>query len=147
MRPLRERDPRAASAQAGWNPALSQRVRLISLSFDPAHDTPAVMRAYGVRVAREGAAWQFLTTASEAALQRILDGYRQTRQGAYDTTGKLTTYLHLLRMFLIDERRVVRNIYSADFLHPTLLLHDNHHPRPRVDSEKASGGGAAKRTG
>ncbi len=107
------------------DPALSQRVRFISLSFDPAHDTPAVMREYGMRFAPEGADWQFLTVTSEAALRPILNGYRQTRQKAYDMNSTFTgTYSHLLRLFLIDERAVIRNIYSADFLDPTLLFHD-----------------------
>jgi len=107
------------------DPALAQKVRLISLSFDPAHDTPAVMRGYGQRFVREGADWQFLTAASEAALQPMLNGYRQTRQRAYDSNGMSTgTYSHLLRVFLIDEHRIIRNIYSADFLDPALLVYD-----------------------
>jgi len=106
------------------DPVLSQRVRLISLSFDPAHDTPAVMREYGARFVRESSGWQFLTAASEAALQPILNAYRQTRQKAPGANGKLSTYSHLLRVFLIDEHRIIRNIYSADFLDPALLVYD-----------------------
>lgn len=110
--------------RVNMDPMLSQRVRLISLSFDPTHDTPAVMRAYGARFVREGADWQFLTADSEAALQPILDAYRQPRQKAPDGSGKPSAYAHLLRVFLIDDRRMIRNVYSADFLDPTLLVND-----------------------
>lgn len=105
-------------------PIVSQRVRIISLSFDPTHDTPAMMREYGARFAREGADWLFLTTTSEATLQPILNAYRQTRQRAYESNRELSSYSHVLRVFLIDQHRAIRNIYNADFLDPRLLVND-----------------------
>jgi cytochrome c peroxidase len=62
-------------------PELAGRVRFISLSFDPANDTPEAMRRYGAPFGA-GEDWLFLTTRSEKALAPILDSYRQavTRQ-------------------------------------------------------------------
>lgn len=107
------------------NPDLADDVRLISLSFDPKHDTPDVMRLYGSNFQGKGGDWRFLTTRSEAQLQPILDAYGQSVQKEYDEQGKPTgTFAHILRVFLIDRERRIRNIYSVSFLHPDVLLND-----------------------
>jgi cytochrome c peroxidase len=106
---------------------LAPHVRLLTLSFDPAHDTPAVMRRYGNTAATNGSAnlWYRLTTASPQTLQPILDGYGQYVAPDLEAPGNFTaTYSHLLKVFLIDRQRRVRNIYSVDFLHPQVLLND-----------------------
>ena len=46
-------------------PELKGRLRLITLSFNPAHDTPAVMVKYGEGFQSGGIDWHFLTTRSE----------------------------------------------------------------------------------
>jgi len=104
-------------------PSLRERLRLVTISFNPAHDTPEVMRAYGAGF--QGADWHFLTTASEQALQPILDGYDQSVQKDVDAEGASTgTYSHILRVFLIDRQKRIRNVYSVSFLHPDTLIND-----------------------
>src|SRR6058998_758977 len=49
-------------------PELRDRVRLVSLSFDPARDTPRAMRSYMAGVAPAAVEWAFLTTESPRAL-------------------------------------------------------------------------------
>lgn len=102
----------------GGSQDLSGKVRLISLSFDPDHDTPAVMRAYGEPFTGSGVDWRFLTTAGWAELQPILDGYGQWVLRDRDQEGKaLGTFSHVLRVYLIDQNLRIRNIYSVSFLH------------------------------
>lgn len=104
---------------------LRDRVRLLSLSFDPEHDTPQVMRAYGRPYASPGMDWRFLTTSGRTDLAHILDGYDQWI--ARDTDGDgvpAGTISHVLRVFLIDKQRRIRNIYSTSFLHAEMLLSD-----------------------
>jgi cytochrome c peroxidase len=110
---------------------LAQQVRLLSLSFDPDHDTPEVLQRYASGHAGTGhrepdaSLWQRLTTASPQALQPILDGYGQYVLPILDAHGGFTgTYSHMLKVFLIDRRQQVRNIYSVDFLHPEVLIND-----------------------
>ncbi len=108
-------------------PQIADNLRLISLSFDPQRDTPEVMKLYGnsFKYAGEKGEWRFLTTASEDALQPLLDAYKQDTQreisiqsnGGYD-------YAHLLRVFLIDPSLQIRNIYSVGFLHSDLIEAD-----------------------
>lgn len=106
---------------------LAERLKLISLSFDPAVDTPQVMALYAnnFRYAGSAGEWQFVTTASERALEPILWAYHQEVQQAVDADGKVGNgYSHVVRVFLIDPQRRIRNIYSVDFLHQDLIVND-----------------------
>lgn len=104
---------------------LARHLRLVTLSFDPAQDTPEVMRLYGAGLKGEGVDWHFLTTAGATQLRPILSAYRQPVQTEYDAEGQPTgTFSHLLRVYLIDPERRIRNIYSVAYLHPDLLLSD-----------------------
>ncbi|NOT12683.1 MAG: photosynthetic protein synthase I [Methylococcaceae bacterium] len=106
-------------------PELADQLRLLTLSFNPTHDTPDVMKHYGQGLANENLDWHFLTTRSELQLQPILDHYKQNIQRIYDQQGRNTdTFSHNLRVYLIDKRKQIRNIYSVAFLHPDTLVND-----------------------
>lgn len=106
-------------------PDIAAQLRLLTLSFNPAHDTPAVMQKFAAGFQEPGVDWRFLTTASETALQPIMQSYGQSIQKQYDPSGKFTgTFAHILRVFLIDRDKQIRNIYTVSFLHPDLLLND-----------------------
>ena len=95
-------------------PNLAAAARLISVSFDPDNDTPEVMRTYRPRSDDGSVEWMFLTTRDRTDLQPILDGYGQYTLREYDHNGAYTgEFAHLLRVFLIDRERRVRNIYST----------------------------------
>ncbi len=107
------------------NPLLKDRVRLLTLSFDPVRDTPPVMTQYGKQFHRAGFDWRFLTTHSQAELDPILESYGQWVAPERDANGNVTgAFSHLLRVYLIDEQRRIRNIYNANFLHPDILVND-----------------------
>lgn len=107
------------------HPDLAGATRLVSLSFDPDNDTPEAMRAYRPKVEDDRVEWRFLTTRDRADLQPILDGYGQYTLREYDEHGAYTgEFAHLLRVFLIDRERRIRNIYSTGFLHPDILVND-----------------------
>lgn len=111
-------------------PELADRVRLVTLSFDPARDRPEVMQRYasarGVDPGPEAAAdWAFLTTPSTEELDPILEGYGQSIVPEVDAEGRPTgQFTHVLKVYLIDPERRVRNIYSTSFLHPALVIND-----------------------
>lgn len=113
--------------QTAGDPSLAGALRLITLSFDPERDTPEHMAhlAHGLAGDGGGADWRFLTTASQAQLQPILDAYGQSVVRERGLGGVETGALaHVLRVFLIDQRGRIRNIYSPSFLHPALVLND-----------------------
>lgn len=106
-------------------PELAGKLRLLTLSFNPQHDTPEAMRQYAASFTNDKVDWQFLTTQSEQQLQPILDEYRQAIQKIYDQQGQFTgTFSHILRVYLIDKDKQIRNIYSVAFLHADTLIND-----------------------
>lgn len=128
-------DPRACLRATGvlsqlqritqQRPDLAEKLLLITLSFDPGHDTPAVMARYG-RVSLEegtGAEWLFLTAQSQAALKPLLEAYGQ-RVDRRKTFSAMGPYYHPLRVYLIDPAQQVRNIYSYGLLDPRLVATD-----------------------
>ena len=113
------------SRQLQQQPELASKLRLLTLSFNPAHDTPEMMRQYGEGFKTGAFDWQFLTTRDETSLQPILDGYQQNVQKIYDQQGQFTgTFSHLLRVYLIDTDKQIRNIYNVDFLHADTVIND-----------------------
>ncbi len=110
------------------DPGLQDRVRLVSLSFDPVHDRPEVLAEYGARsrANRRGADWSFLTTASTRALTPILDGFGQDLRVASDSQAPPGSeeFSHALKVFLIDPAGTVREIYSSAYLVPGMIVND-----------------------
>jgi cytochrome c peroxidase len=107
------------------SPKLAQNLRLLTLSFNPLHDSPEAMRHYGESFTNAAADWRFLTTQSEQQLQPILEAYQQNIQKIYDAEGNFTgTFSHILRVYLIDKNKAIRNIYSVSFLHADTLIND-----------------------
>ena len=105
--------------------ALDDQLRLLTLSFDPINDSPEVMALYRKTFTDEGSSWRFLTAESEEILQPILEGYGQSVNQTYNEKGEFTGHFaHILRVYLIDPKAQIRNIYNVDFLHPDLLLTD-----------------------
>ena len=102
-------------------PRLRGKVSFVTLSFDPARDTPQAMRSYaGSRVVESdsGLRWYFLTTRSARELLPLVEGFGQhvTRSGR--------ELSHVLKVFLVDRRGDIREIYSSNFLHPQSVLND-----------------------
>lgn len=112
---------------AARDPGIASRMQLVSMSFDPAHDTPAVMAEHAAAwrsQAPTAPQWMFLTAPDKAALGPVLAAYDQTigrKRNPESPTGPFT---HIFRAFLIDRTGRIRNIYSMDFLDPQLVMND-----------------------
>lgn len=105
---------------------LAGALRLVSLSFDPEHDTPERMAAYAAAFRAPEAApeWLFLTAPDAAEIAPVLAAYDQPVSRKADPDDGLGPFSHLLRVFLVDPDGAIRNIYSADFLDPRLVVND-----------------------
>ena len=122
------------------DPVLASRLRLLSLSFDPERDTPQVMDLYGKNFDYAGpkGEWHFLTTDSEETLIPLLKDYKQDIQREMTVNGEPGTQIsHVLRVFLIDPQRNIRNIYSVEFLHPDIIINDLKTLIQQEDTQKA----------
>lgn len=109
------------------SPALARQVRFVSVSFDPTNDTPAAMRAYAGPLAdpRSLLEWQFLTTRSVSELKPMIDDAGQDVSVTLNAQGKPTRlFNHLLKIFLIDAKGQVREIYTTAYLLPDVLFND-----------------------
>lgn len=109
------------------SPRLRDKVRFVTLSFDPMRDTPDVMRQYaGSREKASAPRWYFLTTRSARELEPLVEGFGQDVVATIDrSSGKPRRELsHLLKVFLIDPAGEVREIYTSNFLHPRVVLND-----------------------
>ena len=100
------------------DPTLRGRVELATVSFDPARDTPVRMAALRENLAPRGT-WRFLTAPDEARLAPVLADYGQDVRAVSETRLG-----HVLKVFLLDHRGDVRNVYSTGFLDLRLLRND-----------------------
>ncbi len=109
------------------SPALARRVRFVSLSFDPGNDTPAALRHYAGNLAAPASPlrWHFLTTRGVPALRPIVDAFGQDVTVTLDAQGRPTRlYNHMVKVFLIDARGQVREIYTTAYLMPDVIFND-----------------------
>jgi protein SCO1 len=106
--------------------ALTGRVRFVSVSLDPTHDTPAVLAGYGQEFTIDPKfEWRFLTARRVPDLLPVLDDFGQDVSVDVDEKGRATRTLHhMLKMFLIDARGEVREVYSLAFLQPQVMFND-----------------------
>jgi protein SCO1/2 len=94
------------------------RVRLLSITLDPARDTPEVLRNYMRLYDADPATWTFLTGPRERVEKAIAAWGMWARPAA---NGQLD---HPSRVFLVDPRGRVREIYNLDFLKPAWVVED-----------------------
>lgn len=106
--------------------ALAGRVRFVSVSLDPTHDTPAVIASYGQEFTADPKfEWRFATARRVSELLPVLDDFGQDVGVDLDQDGRATRTLHhMLKMFLIDARGEAREIYSLAFLQPQVMFND-----------------------
>ncbi len=93
-------------------------VRLISITLDPKRDTPAVLRNYMKLYDADPAAWTFLTGEPMQAERVAADWGMWTRPLP---NGQLD---HPSRVFLVDRRGRIREIYDLTFLKAAWVLQD-----------------------
>jgi protein SCO1/2 len=110
---------RALAARAD----LAPRVRLVSVSFDPRHDRPGDLARL-----REGLSpqsdWRFFTAEGEPDLAPVLADFGQNVDVIPGEDGETPALGHVLKVFLVDARGRVRNVYSTGFLDHRLLVRD-----------------------
>src|SRR5438874_2286037 len=94
------------------------RVHLLSITLDPARDTPEVLRKYMELYDAEPAGWTFLTGDRERVGKVIADWGMWAKPAA---NGQLD---HPSRVFLVDKKGRVREIYNLSFFKAAWVLDD-----------------------
>ena len=105
---------------------LANDVRFVGISCDPTGDTPAVLAQFAPAFTRDSQFdWRFLTAGGIPALLPVLDDFGQDVSVELDDEGRPTRTLHhMLKVFLIDPRGTVREIYTLAFIQPEVMLND-----------------------
>jgi protein SCO1/2 len=93
-------------------------VRLLSISLDPARDTPDVLKRYMHLYDADPASWSFLTGPPDRVAKVIKAWGMWARPAA---NGQLD---HPSRIFLVDSRGRIREIYNLGFLKPAWVAED-----------------------
>jgi len=94
-------------------------VRLLTLSVDPAHDTPAVLRALGKRYAADFKQWQFATAEAERLKHLVGGGFGVYYQAQPDGMIRLDPAL-----MLVDGNGLLRAEYRTGSPNPDIILRD-----------------------
>ena len=94
------------------------QVRLVSITLDPKRDTPKALRRYRELYDIQGDHWSFLT-GPEADVGQVMAAWGMWAKPARN--GQLD---HPSRVFLLDARGRVREIYSLEFLKTAWVVED-----------------------
>jgi protein SCO1/2 len=117
--PLMDQNFATIQRSVAKDAALKGRVKLISISFDPEHDTPAVLKKHAAARGADTAVWTFLT-GDLATVDRLAGrfGVSVIRPGGDDPIP------HSLRTTLVGPDGHVRKSYSGNDWTPGAVLAD-----------------------
>jgi protein SCO1/2 len=116
--PAMDRHFAAAQREIRGDAALRHRVKLLSISFDPAYDTPAVLRAHAKKAGAAPETWSFLTGDRDEVdrfAARFGVSVVRDPQNAVSIT-------HNLRTAVIDDAGRLTQIFTGNEWTPAQLL-------------------------
>jgi protein SCO1/2 len=118
--PLMDQNFATIQRQVAEDPALKGKVKLISISFDPERDTPAVLKAHAAKFKADPAVWTFLT-GDRVTIDRFAAkfGVGVVREGAGPAS-----IAHNLRTALIGTDGKILRIYGGSDWTPSAALAD-----------------------
>jgi protein SCO1/2 len=102
------------------DPSLRDRVHLVSISFDPAHDTPAVIKAHANQRGADPRIWSYVT-GEPAAIEHLTSRFGVSAIEEHDAPESIT---HNLRTAVIDSGGRLVTIYNGNEWTVDGLLHD-----------------------
>jgi protein SCO1/2 len=108
--PLMDRHFAEIQRAVASTPALRGRVHLVSISFDPTHDTPSVLRAHASGLKADPAVWSFLTGTPEA-VAHVAERFGVSTIDEKDAAQTIT---HNLRTAVIDPTGTLTTVYSGN---------------------------------
>jgi protein SCO1/2 len=103
-----------AKLQAGLDERGIRGIRLVSISVDPEHDTPEVLRAYGKDLGVKPERWALLTGDPETIRAVVVDGFKTPLQRDRATPASPIAIAHTGKVVLVDGSGGIRGYYDAD---------------------------------
>lgn len=108
--------PRLTQRMAAIQPDLQKfhkEVQLVSISVDPAYDTPEVLRAYGEKFGQDTQLWSFLTGPSAEVRRAVEEGFKLGLDGVGEGPANPPDVIHSEHFVLVDERGEIRGYYPS----------------------------------
>jgi len=99
---------------------LRDRAHLVSISFDPAHDTPDAVRKHAETRGADPAIWSYLT-GSAGAIEALTSRFGVSTIQETDPNATMT---HNLRTAIVDPDGKLVKFYSGNDWTPDALLND-----------------------
>ncbi len=118
--PLMDRHFASLQQTIEHDPAMKGRVRLVSVSFDPATDTPPVLKKHAESLGADLRMWSFLT-GDRDEIDRFASRFGVVVTRALDDPSDIT---HTLRTAIIDAEGRVVKVYTGNDWTPAQALAD-----------------------
>ena len=94
----------------------SPPVRLVSLTSDPAYDTPAVLKKYGEKFGARPGIWTFLTGPKEMMRHLAMDELKlsMTDKPPAERETPMDLVIHSTRLVLLDPQGRIRGYFDGE---------------------------------
>jgi protein SCO1/2 len=90
------------------------RIRLVSITVDPAADTPEVLAIYGRNRTIDPARWKLLTGDPDAVFALVRGGFKLGVERDDTASPDVGPVIHSLMAVLVDGKRQVRGYYDTN---------------------------------
>jgi protein SCO1 len=86
------------------------RVQLISLTADPAFDTPPILKNYAARFNADAERWQFLTGQKQELYDLAMGGLKLSVEENVEGVSIEEQFIHSTRFVVVDRRGRLRDV-------------------------------------
>lgn len=89
-------------------------IGLVSVTVDPEHDTPAVLREHAARLGADPRRWTFVTGPKDKLYELIRSGFKVSAMENDDPNAPLAEqFIHTTKVVLLDRHGTVRGYYDG----------------------------------
>ena len=88
-------------------------LRLVSISVDPEHDQPPVLKSYAAKYGADLTTWSFLTGDNEVIRKTATEGFKLALEGKPDPSADHMGLLHGSHLILVDRDLQIRGYFGT----------------------------------
>ena len=117
-------------------------VRLLSISVDPEHDTPAVLKEYAKKFRWQPWKWTWATGDLTEVERVVVQGFKTALDRPQDAKDDIFSITHGTKMILVDRWGRLRGFYDADdedegrLMRDVTVVANLERYRPRTSADK-----------